>query len=351
MKKNSKNKPLYSFHCAFTLAESLITVGIVGVVAAIIIPAVMQNVQDYAFAKAKENSLMKIKEATSEMKSNDVLAGYTTNSSFVDEFEKYMTVVKRCDSSNLGGCFATTFKKANGSSLNISTFSSGTGLSPKNIADNTIGLMLKNGTTILFSLRDSTKVGTACDRIDPVNNTSDTTGCMSFLYDINGFKGPNQIGKDIGNINALTCALELGSTCFGSAFTPPTMTQSECLARKSELGIIDCQYNPDYWAGAVSVCGHASKMPTESQMADLANYFLNISTCSESQAVLSTAGCTGTLNYAKAVSLGLPASGSFGIWAVEHGGGRYGYVRDFTSTSSDRSYDHRNKSYKAVCLQ
>src|SRR5574344_1474721 len=193
---------------AFTLAETLITIGIIGVVAAMVIPVTMQKVQDYVFGKAKENSLLKITEATKEMKSNDVLSGYTSNSNFASKFAEYMMVVKRCDSTKLDDCFVDTFKTADGDSVDTSTLTTGTKLSKKNLADGTIGMRLKNGTTMLFSLRDPAKVGTDCDRIDPFNNTSNTTGCMSMLYDINGRSGPNTLGRDIGTVavTAFTCS-------------------------------------------------------------------------------------------------------------------------------------------------
>lgn len=346
---NDKQKKIVLIKSAFTMAEMLITIGVIGIVAAVIIPAVNQNVQDYIFSKAKENSLMKITEATNQMKSNDVLAGYTTNSSFVDEFEKYMVVVKRCTSSNLAGCFPQKIKDSSGTEIDIATLTTGDKLGSNNIVDNTIALMLKNGTTMLFSLRDIAKVPTDCARIDPFNNTSNTTSCMSFLYDINGFKGPNVMGKDIGSIStpALACSgVRISDgTCFASAVTPTPMSLADCQAAVAAgtLGITTCSFDGDYWAGAVAHCGGISKLPTITQLDRLADQLYNITGCP-------AAGSCGTaLDYTKAAKVGLPSSGSFEIWAnYASTNGTDAYGRNYNATSSNRYNSYRNRTIRRV---
>ena len=153
----------------FTLAEVLITLTIIGVVAALTVPELVKNMNDYAFTKSRDLTLAKITEATNQMKSNDVLSGYATNDAFVSEFQKYMKVTKTCDSTTLVDCFPAKIN-AGTEGVNTTTLTTGTTLGANNIIGNTIALMLANGTSILFTLRDSTKVSGACDRIDP-------TGC------------------------------------------------------------------------------------------------------------------------------------------------------------------------------
>lgn len=336
----------------FTLVEILITIGVIGIIAAVIIPAVVQNVQDYTFAKAKENSLMKITEATKEMKSNDVLSGHTTNASFVDEFEKYMAVLKRCTSTDLDGCFVSTFKTAEGYTVDTSTLTSGSILNSNNISDGVIGLMLKNGTTMLFSLKDETKDPTGCARIDPYNNATDTTGCMSFLYDINGRGGPNIMGKDIGSISVsdLGCGgiKTADGTCFSGAFTPTPMTLAACNAAVAAgtLGITACSAASDYWAGAVSACGGVSKMPSLSQINELANYLYGVSNCG------SSVDCGTALNYTKSSSAGLPSLGTFSVFSSTETSSTTVGIRTFYATYSRRS-NTGNRNYaggKAFCI-
>lgn len=309
---------------AFTLAEVLITITIVGVVAAITIPSLVKNVQDYAFAKAKENSLLKITEATKEMKSNDVLSGYSSNSDFVDEFQKYMTVVKRCDSTSLDGCFVDKFKTVDGDNVDTSTLTTGKKLGKNNLSDNTIGLMLKNGTTMLLSLKDATKDPAGCARINPYDNTSGTTGCMSFLYDINGRGGPNTLGRDIGTIavTAFTCTgyKTADGTCFSNAFVPTPLTYAQCMAQKASFGISTCyssldSLGGDKWAGAAVACNGSTNLATGDQLAKLANELLGVTGCIPNAY---SASCTGNLNYTVAAKIGLPSSGTFQVWSVQN---------------------------------
>ena len=52
------------------------------------------------------------------------------------------------------------------------------------------------------------------------------------------------------------------------------MTKAECEQAVSEgtLGITACNYDSDYWAGAVRACGGVQNMPTQAQLIALAEY-------------------------------------------------------------------------------
>lgn len=86
----------------FTLAEVLITLGIIGVVAAITIPTLMQNIQDKQFRGAAKNAFSKAAQAVNKMKADNdgTLRGYyDTSCSFKPDFSKYFKVAQDC-----GGC-------------------------------------------------------------------------------------------------------------------------------------------------------------------------------------------------------------------------------------------------------
>lgn len=337
--------------CGFTLAEVLITLSVIGIVSALTIPELVKNMNNYAFGKAKQVTLAKITEATNEMKSNDVLSGYTSNAAFANEFQKYMKIAKRCDSSELVKCFAPKFTSSDGVEYVTTTLTTGTTLSSKNLNDNTVALMLANGTSVLLSLRDATKVGADCDRIDPVNNTSNTTSCLSFLYDINGYGGPNVLGKDIGTVNVtkLVCSglRTADGTCFAGAIIPTAITYTDCMTKKGALGINACASTNDFWAGAVAHCGNINNMPTQAQLDVLANTLYNVSNCG-------TSACTGSLDYGKATQAGLPATGTFWIWSSEEDTGTDGnnaFRRNFPIGSSNRYSSNRaNGSTSVICL-
>ena len=90
---------------AFTLAEVLITLGIIGVVAAITLPAFMENVNSRVKAKRMENIHQKLSKVTDKMASLDVLQGHASTHDFVYEMKKHMNIAKICENDNIAGCW------------------------------------------------------------------------------------------------------------------------------------------------------------------------------------------------------------------------------------------------------
>lgn len=244
----------------FTLAEVLITLSIIGVLAALTIPQVIKNLNNYAFLKAQTISLAKITEATKQMKSNDVLDGYLTTDTFADEFQKYIKVSKRCTSANLNQCFTPTINLAHGDKVTTSSLITGAKLGQATFTTSTVGLDLINGTSIIFAIYPN------CTRIDPLDNTTDTTACLALVYDTNGFSPPNQIGKDIALSHATVSACsgnDVSGLCVSSAPTPFTYYGT--------YNISGTNYN-NYWAGAKKACTDLGKrLPTSAELTTMYN--------------------------------------------------------------------------------
>lgn len=111
--KNWKQKLLFTIHYtpfkrkAFTLAEVLITLGIIGVVSAITIPILQQNIQDKQFKEAAKAAYSKASQAVQLMKQDEggSLSSYYGNGwAFVSVFQKHFKVANSCNS---GNCFDT----------------------------------------------------------------------------------------------------------------------------------------------------------------------------------------------------------------------------------------------------
>ena len=207
---------------------------------------------------------------------------------------------------------------------------------------------------------------TKCEALDPVKSytwsTEDnkpvsnaTASCVAAVFEINGSRRPNKQNEDVALFNAnglgSSCAIEIDGKCFGSAFTPTPLTKAECEASKGNLGIENCPYNGDYWAGAVKHCGGVNNMPTDNDLAKLASaiYKGNPSVGAKQDA--------SNLTYiaGTATSLGLPEP-TFYLWSGEEGGyfsgGYYAYWRSFYSTST-RWHSGKNRgssNVQAVCL-
>lgn len=240
-------------HRAFTLAEVLITLTIIGVVSAITIPQLVKNMNNYAFSKAQTIMLAKITESTNEMKSNDMLGAYATTSAFADEFQKYIKVEKRCTAANLSDCFAPTFTTAAGKTITTSTLTTGDKLGQSTYTSPTVAFGLANGTTMLFAFNP------ACVRIDPVDNQTNTTSCLAMVYDTNGNSKPNIIGKDIGGLNVKLDCTPFGSLCVADAdvtFGPINTCNGGAAADKAfdPTGSTNSNCANNRWAGAKKAC-------------------------------------------------------------------------------------------------
>ena len=94
----TNHSPLPTHHSlkrksAFTLAEVLITLGIIGVVAAITMPVLISNVQDRVKQKRVENIKQKLSKVTDKMAVQSGLIGYGDTMAFVQEMSKHMKLV------------------------------------------------------------------------------------------------------------------------------------------------------------------------------------------------------------------------------------------------------------------
>ena len=210
-----------------------------------------------------------------------------------------------------------------------------------------IGVQFANGTTGLIAYNPECKE-------NPYTNQFTGTSCLALLYDTTGFKTPNTQQKDLRGINVLSlggsnCAFEINGTCFTAPFTPAPLTKAECEEEvaKGDLGIKECYYDNDYWAGAVKACGGVTKMPTQAQLTALAEEVYGTS--------INSSGATyANLNKDKLDEMGFDIdtfSGSVRVWSGEEYSGSYAYSRGFYPTNTNWLDDYRvYKARQAVCI-
>ena len=326
---------------AFTLAEVLITLGIIGVVAAMTLPAFISNVQGRIQAKRVENINQKLSKVTDKMAVQSGLIGYPDTMSFVQEMKKHMSIAKVCDNSHLSECWGTTevdvgkdkpweiSKTKTAKTLKIGE--------PDNWAD-TVGIVTADGTPMILSYDKNCNFdpNNAGLQYNQSSGKSNSLVCLSGVFDWNGGARPNKLGDDVitlGMASGLgsSCAFEVGGTCYTAPFTPTPMTKAECEAQKSTLGINGCYYDNDYWAGAVKACKEqGKKLPTGAQLAELASqlYVGNPSI----GATEYKDNIQFDSNSSTAKSLGLTPY--FYLWSGEEDGSDGAYGRGFDATGS-----------------
>ena len=176
---------------AFTLAEVLITLGIIGVVAALTIPALITNSQNMKYITGLKKAYASINEVLIKMaadngqpgdlKSTGLFTTGTTDDSFGDEFVKYFNVLKNCGTSELG-CFPDIVSDSYDGSNNSSGW------------DQAYRFITTDGMSVRVS-----NEGNDCDGLGLSNNITGnmTQVCGEIYIDVNGPKGPNYMGRDI----------------------------------------------------------------------------------------------------------------------------------------------------------
>ena len=349
---------------AFTLAEVLITLGIIGIVAALTLPAFISNVQGRIQAKRVENINQKLSKVTDKMAVQSGLIGYPDTMAFVQEMKKHMSIAKVCDNSHLSECWGTTevdvgkdkpweiSKTKTAKTLKIGE--------PDNWAD-TVGIVTADGTPMILSYDKNCNFDPSKDGLqyNQSSGKSNSLACISGVFDWNGGAKPNKLGDDVITLGMASglgnnCAVEIGDTCYTAPFTPKPLTFAECNAQKNNLGIKECcpiyycSNNKDYWAGAVKACkAQGKKLPTGAQLAELVSQlYVGNPTVGATEA---KRGIQFDSNSSTAKSLGLTPD--FYLWSGEDYSFINAYGRVFYPTASYRTDGSRSLSYfQAVCL-
>ncbi len=342
---------------AFTLAEVLITLGIIGVVAALTMPALITNIQDRIQQKRIENINQKLSKVTDKMAVQSGLTGYGTTMAFVQEMSKHMKIAKICDNEHLAECWPTQEVTLNdeGKTWEIAKTKTAKTLKISTNAEDwadTVGIVTGDGTGMILSYNKKCEfnVDDGGLKYDSSTGKSNSLGCLSGVFDWNGSSKPNKLKKDVTTLGMATglgteCAIEVGGKCFTAPSIPTPLTLAECEAEKDKLGIKECYSSDDYWAGAVKQCGGISKMPTADDLAKLATELYGVQVGAEQDIDRGL-----TLDTSKASSMGFTDEG-FNVWSGEEGLNRYVFYRSFYSSFTDWYYDYRGRSsFQAVCL-
>ena len=267
----------------FTLAETLITLGIIGVVAAITIPTWHANVQERVRREQLRTIKFKFTQATDSMKTQGLLpettSDATATNTFVTELSKHLKLAKICDNSHLNECWPTeTINMSDGTTKRAKDLKTGESISALALGSKsttTMGIITADGTPMILVYSpkctplEQEKTYT-WSTVDNKPETNATTNCVSAIMDINGHKRPNKIGQDVRTLNSLFGYVKAYAT-YG------TLSESDCKRLKNKLGINWCPApgtpggDPDYWGGAVKYCHDLGlHLPSEQTLATLA---------------------------------------------------------------------------------
>lgn len=171
---------------AFSLVEVLLTITIIGIIASITIPTLIQNVQTSYLKEAWKETYSTFNQANTRLLLDNAgsLKGiFTSQNGVRDSYAKYLTYTKSCDSGQtMGNCWHAQ----DGSSKWLN----GT---PATGETNLTGLILTNGALVYMGWES-----TNCTKLDGTLET-----CAFIAVDVNGWKKPNTYGRDIFWIHVL----------------------------------------------------------------------------------------------------------------------------------------------------
>ena len=154
---------------AFTLAEVLVTLGIIGVVSAMTVPTLMQNYQRQSYVTQLHKVYNELSQALVRYQNdqnavNLTEAGLTSDAAFVSFINTYFKKAKECDTMN--SCFATSYRKLSGA---------------------TMGDYDRNNSSFVLASGATLRTG----------YSPEGAKLFNIALDINGPKGPNIVGRDL----------------------------------------------------------------------------------------------------------------------------------------------------------
>lgn len=169
---NSKNKTNFGFKKAFTMAEVLVTLGVIGVVASVTLLTVIPAYQDYQFKVAYKKAFADANQAVISGKaSGEVYSGMTSSQDGVSAcanwaiFKNQFRKTRDCSNNDSNLCWDMSGESSNSApSAGCPSFVDATGRA--------------------WALRAS------------CSPPPTGVGMVYFLVDTNGFKKPNKYGKD-----------------------------------------------------------------------------------------------------------------------------------------------------------
>ena len=179
----------------FTLAEILITLTVIGVVAALTIPTLLQNTNQAELKTALKRDFADLSQATLSIKNdlggsfvNAFPGDWTGSESLKNAFKGKLSYIKECRGTTTWGGSGTG-ASAEGCWHGANEWQA---LSGAKLAEETpSGLILSNGTLMFFI---SERSNCTLD-LNPYGGTYKRCGFIDI--DVNGFKKPNTMGKDI----------------------------------------------------------------------------------------------------------------------------------------------------------
>ena len=338
---------------AFTLAEVLITLGVIGVVAALTMPTLLKNIAERSNSEAQANLAQKITKSMDLMRADGGLERtYNSTDEFVDEFSKYIKISTRCDADHIADCWPTkTVTTSDGKTFDVSKAKTGKNLNLKDNKSNNVGIILADGATLILTYNPNAGIIGDGDTVTPsfadlpigfgrtkkFAYTTSVTSSIDFVMDVNGFRGPNSEARNGKQYDIRSFKVARFSTgCAGNeikgigcvyqlpSYSPIKAGSEEMEKWDPNWKNSDYSDRDNYWAGAKKACDDIGmSLPDKSKLQSIYQ-----------------AG-------KKDSSLGLPTGGWF--WSSEEGYAHLAYDVNFGTGYPGGNIKY-NRITKVLCV-
>ncbi len=210
---------------AFTMAEILLSLTIIGVVAAITLPSLTGNINERTWSTQRKAIYARFSQAIALM---PALNGYGTLDDTTDTaaetfvtagLSKVLKINNICDNEHLADCGIPAKITTLNAGSTIDTYSELTDLkglnsmfddgvcsynsttytNPNPINTKSVAFETQNGESILTFYNPKCQG----NMNEKAAYYTQSKMCANFIYDLNGNKGPNTVGKDIGFLSIL----------------------------------------------------------------------------------------------------------------------------------------------------
>ncbi len=284
----------------FTLAETLIALAVIGIVAAIMIPALSYLIQTKVRERQVEVAKLKLNKALEQMVFNEKLGPqYADTLDFVNELKKHFKINHICrvgDSPSelppVTSCFGDNYENVHltdGTDFPLKDIKTGAQFKLNSDASNdwssdNIAFIVIDGTRFLVS--HNTKCTQVVYDKGIFRGKEISQNCLSGLVDVDGDKKPNTLNKDVFLFGM---AQTIGNSCAtgsaqGLCFSTPvaaanflSTTYDECVAIKNKYGVSQdiCGPSQNWYAGLVDYCGGQDKIVSSTDLAPVVSYLYN----------------------------------------------------------------------------
>ena len=191
---------------AFTLAEVLITLGIIGIVAVITLPSLISSTKGRQYKVAREKALTSIGNASKTLAIQGRLNEAEDTNDFVNNvLSSQLKIAKVCDNKHLKDCgISEKIKTPKGETIDMPIYAHKTGQAGTEGAINNVvgekwdgrGIVTADGFSYNLFYYPKCYGSRITDEVYFINYAH--YACVNAIYDMNGLRKPNQVGKDIG---------------------------------------------------------------------------------------------------------------------------------------------------------